>query len=82
MKYIIINNWSERNQEELIAQSASDLGGVAVPRLSLSGDMAILKMNEENIPDNATGYDRVEIREVLDTLDWTETPSEDNEIEI
>ena len=80
--YGIIQNWSTKDQEALIAES-EQVVGVANPRLSLQNDMALLKFDESSTVLNdadITAYTREEVLVELDTLDWTDTPSQGGEI--
>jgi hypothetical protein len=80
IKYVIISNWSTKDQKALIAQSEADGIGKAVPRLSLINDKALLKLDEKSIGVDMVGYTKEEIGEQMDTLEWTEEPSEGGEI--
>lgn len=88
LKYVIIQNWSSKNQQALINQSSLDLNGVAAPVESIRNDMAMLEFDDENsesivdISNDADleAFTLEQIREELDTLDWKEDPSEGGEI--
>ncbi|MDC1191171.1 hypothetical protein N8148_03115, partial [Gammaproteobacteria bacterium] len=101
-----ISNWSTKDQASLITQSETDGIGTAVPRESLTGDMALLKLDELHFSafvastgvEGEEGYiaeipegqfygdvdyecfDDTTIHDELDTLVWTDEPSEGGEI--
>ena len=88
MKYIIVQNWSSKDQAMLIAQSEADGIGKCVPTESLTGNMAFLELDETHFEEGGQffgdadyeTFDVVGIKEEIDNLVWTETPSEGGEI--
>lgn len=80
IKYAITNT---SNWDTYSAKMAEALGHEnIVPRYSLDNSLVLLKLDDENLPDNFDGtlYTVEEIGEALDTLDWTTEPSEGGEI--
>lgn len=90
LKYVVISNWSNKDQAEHIAWSESDGIGVAQPTLALTTDKAILELDssrfeaEGNLFENPDYqlFDNEGIKEEKDSLEWTDEPSEGGEIEI
>jgi hypothetical protein len=82
IKYVIISNWSSKNQAALIAQSSSDIVGNAQPRESLTDNKAVLKLDESHVVADMIAYDLEEVLEELDSLVWTDTPSGGGELDI
>jgi len=88
MKYIIVKNWSSKDQPSLIAQSELDGIGKCVPTESLTGNMAFLELDESHFEEGGQFFgdadyevfDNVGIKEEIDTLEWTLEPSEGGEI--
>jgi len=66
------------------AQIVADTGRNVpyVPKPNLADTRRVYKMLPELAGAFGQGYTNIEMRELLDTIEWTETPSEDNEVEL
>lgn len=90
MKYVIISNWSTKDQAALHAESEADGIGKAQARLSLTGDMALLSMGEARFEEGGNHFGDAdfqvftldEIKEELDTPVWSEEVSEGGQIAV
>ena len=88
IKYVIISNWSSKDQPALHTQSEADGIGVAQAVESLTGDLALLKLDESHFESGGQFFEdadyecftKEEISDEIDTLVWTDTPSEGGEI--
>lgn len=79
LTYAIISNWSTKDQDAWIAESEIDGVGKAEPRLSLTGDKALLKFDDSRFEEGGQFFEDEdfetftieEVKEEMNSEVWT-----------
>jgi hypothetical protein len=65
LTFVIVSNWSRQNKRDLIELSESDGIGTCVPRESITGDMALIELDDSHFEEGGQFYDNADY-EVFD----------------